>query len=117
MGDTVPPMGKPATSSTGATPKPKAVQVAVKGKRKGGGGAAIGDFEGAKKWLLERTDVERMAPSRVVHDTLKLGRMQKLMDLLGRPHKAFKSVHVAGTKGKGSTCEMTAAGLEACGYT
>jgi dihydrofolate synthase/folylpolyglutamate synthase len=106
-------MGKPETPSSPVS-KPKAVQVVVKPKRKG---ATFGDFEGACRWLLERTDVERMVPSRVVQDTLKLGRMQKLMDLLGRPEKAFKSVHVAGTKGKGSTCEMTAAALEACGYT
>jgi dihydrofolate synthase/folylpolyglutamate synthase len=106
-------MGKP-TPATSATTKPKAVQVVVKSKRKG---ASFADFDGACRWLLERTDVERISPSRLAADTLKLGRMQRIVELLGHPDRAFKSVHVAGTKGKGSTCEMTAAGLEACGYT
>lgn len=35
-----------------------------------------------------------------------LKRMTALLDLLGNPHKKFKTVHVAGTKGKGSTCTM-----------
>src|SRR6185369_9361534 len=35
---------------------------------------------------------------------------------LGNPHQQFKSVHIAGTKGKGSTCTMVAAMLQACGY-
>ncbi|MBQ6072790.1 MAG: bifunctional folylpolyglutamate synthase/dihydrofolate synthase [Bacteroidales bacterium] len=34
---------------------------------------------------------------------------------LGHPHRKFRSVHVAGTNGKGSTCHMLAAGLAACG--
>ena len=36
----------------------------------------------------------------------KLGfrRIQSLLDLLGNPHRNFKSIHVAGTNGKGSTC-------------
>ena len=34
---------------------------------------------------------------------------------LGHPHRRFRSVHVAGTNGKGSTCHMLAAGLAACG--
>ena len=34
---------------------------------------------------------------------------------LGHPHQKFRSIHVAGTNGKGSTCHMLAAGLAACG--
>lgn len=65
---------------------------------------------------MDRVDVERMNPTRVDADTLKLDRMHKLAELLDSPQKAVRMVHVAGTKGKGSTCEMTAACLEACGY-
>lgn len=35
---------------------------------------------------------------------------------LGFPHKAYKTIHVAGTNGKGSTCHLLAAILQACGY-
>jgi dihydrofolate synthase / folylpolyglutamate synthase len=34
----------------------------------------------------------------------------------GNPQDRFRSVHVAGTKGKGSTCAMIAGMLQACGY-
>ena len=33
-------------------------------------------------------------------------RMKKLMQALGNPHKKFRSIHVAGTSGKGSTCYL-----------
>ncbi|MCD8741760.1 bifunctional folylpolyglutamate synthase/dihydrofolate synthase [Mucilaginibacter roseus] len=39
-----------------------------------------------------------------------------LCDLLGNPHKKFKSVHIAGTNGKGSTSHMLAAILQTAGY-
>lgn len=35
--------------------------------------------------------------------------------LLGHPHREFRSIHVAGTNGKGSTCSMLAAALASCG--
>jgi dihydrofolate synthase/folylpolyglutamate synthase len=43
--------------------------------------------------------------------------MRALLAALDNPHESLRCVHVAGTKGKGSTCEMTASCLEACGYT
>lgn len=39
-----------------------------------------------------------------------------LSQALGNPHLAFKSVHVAGTNGKGSSSSMLAAVLQAAGY-
>jgi dihydrofolate synthase/folylpolyglutamate synthase len=42
---------------------------------------------------------------------LGLERITTLLRMLGNPHKAFKSIHVAGTNGKGSTCAMIEAGL------
>ena len=35
---------------------------------------------------------------------------------LGNPERMFKSIHVAGTNGKGSTCHMLAAVLQEAGY-
>jgi dihydrofolate synthase/folylpolyglutamate synthase len=40
----------------------------------------------------------------------------KLMDALNHPHERFKSIHVAGTNGKGSTSHMIAAVLQQAGY-
>lgn len=39
-----------------------------------------------------------------------------LLDLLGNPHRNFKSVHVAGTNGKGSTSHMLASIFQEAGY-
>jgi dihydrofolate synthase/folylpolyglutamate synthase len=42
--------------------------------------------------------------------------MQKLLSLLGNPQKQIHTVHIGGTKGKGSTATMLARMLEANGY-
>jgi dihydrofolate synthase/folylpolyglutamate synthase len=49
--------------------------------------------------------------------TIKLGleRITTLLENLGNPHLAYRTVHVAGTNGKGSTCAMMEAGLRAAG--
>ena len=38
-----------------------------------------------------------------------LERMERLMEAFGEPHRAFPSIHIAGTNGKGSTAAMMAA--------
>ncbi len=48
--------------------------------------------------------------------TFNLDRMRKLLGKLGNPHQQIKFVHVAGTKGKGSTCAMVSSMLRASGY-
>ncbi|MEJ7766321.1 MAG: folylpolyglutamate synthase/dihydrofolate synthase family protein [Chitinophagaceae bacterium] len=40
----------------------------------------------------------------------------RLCEYLGNPHQKFKSVHVAGTNGKGSTSHMLAAVFQTAGY-
>jgi dihydrofolate synthase / folylpolyglutamate synthase len=45
-----------------------------------------------------------------------LRRMDELLARLGDPHLKAKTVHVAGTKGKGSTSAMIASALTAAGY-
>ena len=47
---------------------------------------------------------------------LKLDRMRALLRFLGDPHRRYRIVHVAGTKGKGSTAAMLAAVLRAAGH-
>jgi dihydrofolate synthase/folylpolyglutamate synthase len=43
-------------------------------------------------------------------ETLKLDRVRELLTALGNPHERYKTIHIAGTKGKGSTSAM----LESC---
>jgi len=45
-----------------------------------------------------------------------LDRITTLLDNLANPQRAFKSLHVAGTKGKGSTCLFLSALLQTMGY-
>ena len=45
-----------------------------------------------------------------------LGNITRLCSLLDDPHLKFKSVHIAGTNGKGSTAHMLAAVLQTAGY-
>jgi dihydrofolate synthase/folylpolyglutamate synthase len=47
----------------------------------------------------------------------ELRRAQTLLDRLGSPHLAFRSVHVAGSTGKGSTTSMVGSILRAGGHT
>ena len=66
----------------------------------------IGD---AIAWLTDSTDYERMRRVRYNADTFSLDRMNRLAEALGRPQRRFRSVHIAGTKGKGSTAAMVEA--------
>lgn len=50
-------------------------------------------------------------------DGFDMGRMRRLMELLGNPQSKFKAVHVAGTKGKGSTAAFLSNILRAEGYS
>ncbi len=45
-----------------------------------------------------------------------LDAMKKLDRHLGQPHKSFKSIHIAGTNGKGSTAHMMASVIQTAGY-
>ena len=46
----------------------------------------------------------------------QLQRIENLLKELGDPQKSFKSIHVAGSKGKGTTCAFCAHILEKAGY-
>ncbi len=65
--------------------------------------------------LLSLADFERKSRANQPPDW-HLRRVERLMEMLGDPHLATPVVHVAGSKGKGSTCAMIAAGLKAAGF-
>src|SRR5688572_32057937 len=71
--------------------------------------------EEALTFLFGRIDYERATVPYGAQD-FKLDRMRELMDRLGNPQATMPIVHVAGTKGKGSTSAMIAAVLSAAGY-
>ncbi|MCL5998342.1 MAG: bifunctional folylpolyglutamate synthase/dihydrofolate synthase, partial [Chloroflexi bacterium] len=48
-------------------------------------------------------------------ETLNLERMRDLLAALGNPHERYKTIHIAGTKGKGSTAAMLASCLQQLG--
>lgn len=73
-------------------------------------------YQTALAFLMDRMNVERTTPGKVDPHAFKFERTEALMEALGNPHRAFRSIHVAGSKGKGSVCEMTAACLQANGY-
>ncbi|XP_057774259.1 dihydrofolate synthetase isoform X2 [Salvia miltiorrhiza] len=50
-------------------------------------------------------------------DGFDLGRMRRLLHNLGNPQSKFKAIHIAGTKGKGSTAAFLSSILRAEGYS
>jgi dihydrofolate synthase/folylpolyglutamate synthase len=65
-------------------------------------------------YLFGRLNYERDGMPRSPSE-LRLGRMSRLLRGLGDPQKRLRIVHVAGTKGKGSTAVMVASALTASG--
>ena len=73
-------------------------------------------YREAIEYLHSLTDYEKRRIERYTPETLDLSRVQRLLDALGNPHRAYPSVHIAGTKGKGSTAAMIESALRAAGY-
>lgn len=66
-------------------------------------------------WLHGRIDYERAITMPYRHDDFRLDRMRTLLEKLGSPDCRYAIVHIAGTKGKGSTAAMVTAILSAAG--
>lgn len=77
---------------------------------------AVVDRDTALEFLFSRINYERTTQIPYRTGGLKLERMQQLLSLVGDPHLSLPVIHVAGTKGKGSTATMIAAILQAAGY-
>ncbi|TWU08682.1 Folylpolyglutamate synthase [Symmachiella macrocystis] len=73
-------------------------------------------YRQAIDYLMGRINYERLAANQYSARDLKLDRMGSLLQALGNPQDSLPAVHIAGTKGKGSTAMMTAAMLTAAGY-
>ncbi len=71
------------------------------------------DYGTALHHLLSLVDLERTAGP--PHRKYKLERMRALAQRLGSPHDVTPTVHITGTKGKGSTAAMVTSVLEQAG--
>lgn len=104
--------------TVGKTVEKKSLKIKPPGK----GPAASGrkrparTYDSALKYLFSQTDYEQMRRVRYNSDTFSLSRMRTLLKKMGEPHKKLRTVHIAGTKGKGSTATMLAQMLKSCGY-
>lgn len=104
-------MAKPTTQGTKRPVRVEAVEETPPIRAKD-----VDTYTAALRYLGERVNFERARPEKIPPDAFKLDRMRALLAALGDPQRSLKCVHIAGSKGKGSVAEMTAACLAGCGY-
>lgn len=74
-------------------------------------------YNQALDYLYSFVDYSLKHSSELAKADFNLDRMFALMELLGNPQNQYPIIHVAGTKGKGSTSALCAFALQAAGYT
>lgn len=67
-------------------------------------------------YIYTYTNYERKGLPKYTMTNYDLTRIETLLERLGNPHRAFKSLLIAGTKGKGSTAAFSESMLRAAGY-
>lgn len=65
----------------------------------------ISSWQQAQQWLYDRIDYERVGPSGQ-SNPFRLDRLRQMLRLIGNPQERIPAIHIAGTKGKGSTAAM-----------
>ena len=78
--------------------------------------AKIRTFEQAREYLHSFVDFERRGFRRHFADVVNLETIRALLEALGNPQERFPVLHLAGTKGKGSTAALCEAALREAGY-
>jgi dihydrofolate synthase/folylpolyglutamate synthase len=71
-------------------------------------------FKAALKYLSSLVNFENGGRFGYNSTNFNLSRMNRLLAELGNPHRQLKAVHIAGTKGKGSTAAMLSSMLSNC---
>ncbi|MCB8979304.1 MAG: bifunctional folylpolyglutamate synthase/dihydrofolate synthase [Ardenticatenaceae bacterium] len=74
-------------------------------------------YENALDYLYSFINFEAKKQDRYMASKLDHTRPRRLLEALGTPYTHYPSIHIAGTKGKGSTAAMCAYTLRAAGYT
>ena len=72
-------------------------------------------YRDALNYLYSFTDYEKRGFAAYAPEFYNLDRMRHFLALLGDPQQAFSSLHIAGTKGKGSTAALAESILRAAG--
>lgn len=73
-------------------------------------------FPEAQEYIASFFNFELSPVPYLNRSVFKLERVRRLLALLGDPQNHLKVIHVAGSKGKGSVCALTAAILQKAGY-
>lgn len=73
------------------------------------------DFDQIPAYMDSFTNQENRSFTKA-RRTFRLDRMRAIMERLGNPQNCYRTIHVAGSKGKGSTSSFIAAGLKALGF-
>ena len=73
-------------------------------------------YRSALRRLVQLVDIERLSSTKRDRVRYDLSRMEALLSRLDDPHLGIPTVHIAGTKGKGSTAAMCASVLSQQGY-
>lgn len=73
-------------------------------------------YDQALDFIYSQIDFSLTKQQRYSEEVFNLDRMYQFMDQLGNPQNAYKTIHVAGTKGKGSISAMIASVLVSAGY-
>src|SRR2546429_9548746 len=69
----------------------------------------VSTFSRALRYLGSLSDYERLRIVRYTSQNFDLDRMRALLNRPGNPPQHFKSAHLAGTQGNGTTCATGAA--------
>jgi dihydrofolate synthase/folylpolyglutamate synthase len=74
------------------------------------------DYSQAVDYIFSFADWERAPAQAFAAANFDLRRVHSLLARLGNPHRGRRTVHIAGSKGKGSVAAMIASVLQAAGY-
>jgi dihydrofolate synthase/folylpolyglutamate synthase len=75
------------------------------------------DYGEAEAFLNTFIDYEKIPGISFASEDYSLAHVEELLHRLGDPHRVARTVHIAGTKGKGSIAAMVAEVLTCSGYT
>ena len=82
----------------------------------GTGEQGVLTYQDALDYIYGFTDYEKKSSYLYGPEHFDLARVEELLALLDNPHLHFKSIHIAGTKGKGSVAAMCESVLRVAGY-